>query len=107
MKDQVTIPSSIRARLELAEKLHSQNRPLEAEAQYRAADQELARVAPELYTLLEGTRLGRPYLRMLEVEKKITMERIEYKFCGIPVGEEWKAIPSQSVRERTIWLSKD
>lgn len=107
MKDQLAIPSSIRARLELAEKLQSQGRPLEAEAQFRAADQELARVAPELYTLLEGTRLGRPYLRMLEVEKKITMERIEYKFCGISVGEEWKEIPSQTVRKRTIWLSRE
>lgn len=102
MKELATLPSSIRQRLELAQSLMNEDRPQEARTVLAQAAVELAKVAPELSTLVQAAAYGAKGIAGRIRERHTTMERVETRIFGLLVNEEW--IPIESVRDREFEL---
>ncbi|MBS1722964.1 MAG: hypothetical protein JSS66_08440 [Armatimonadetes bacterium] len=94
-----TVPRSLRERLEQVQALVSQGRPAEAETQLRAAETELARSRPDLYMILQAIRHGYRGIQFEDAEYNTYMQRVEKRWWGILVGEDW--VPHTTTR-RTV-----
>jgi ABC-type oligopeptide transport system substrate-binding subunit len=105
MSEIVSVPSSVRVRLEQAETLLAQNRPREAEAAFKAAGSELARTQPELATMLVAAQMGHRDIAAAIKEVKTTTERVERRVLGVKVGEQ--RVPKTTTREVLLRLKLD
>lgn len=99
MNELVSIPGSIRQRIEHAQRLLEQDRPKEAESQLRAAELELARSSPELYAVLAAMNRGYRGMEVSQTEYTRNHYKVEHRFLGILIGEEW--VPRTDVK-RTV-----
>lgn len=102
MRELATLPTSIRQRLEMASSLMDQNRPNEAETVLRQAGMEMARSNPELCALIMVALQGHRGFTSTTVEVRESVERIEHKFLGIPIAEEWVPVTTRITIRRAF-----
>lgn len=99
MNELVSLPGSIRQRIEHAQRLLEQGRPQEAATQMQSAELELAKSSPELFAILTALNKGYRGIRATQTEYSTTHFKVEHRFLGILVGEEW--VPRTTVK-RTV-----
>lgn len=104
MSELVTLPASLRQRLELAQSLATQNRPQEAAMVAHQAMAELARCQPDLCALLMAAEMGYHGISATTIEQRTTMERVTRTFLGFPIGEEWQPVTTTTMTTRTLRL---
>lgn len=97
-----TVPQSLRERLDQVQVLVSQGKQNQAVSVLKAAEGELARSHPELFTLLRAVRLGYQGIAMNETEVTQSHQLIEKRFFGILIERELK--PITTVRSTTKTL---
>lgn len=104
MKELATLPASIRERLEQARSLAQQGQSHEAQTIVRDATTELARSNPELAALIFAAQAGYRGILWETLEEHTVMERVEYRFFGIPIKTAWIPITDRKRTTRTLSL---
>ena len=101
MNDLITLPASVRSRIEAATQLAEQQRPNEASAMLTAAGQALAFAQPELVALLLASQLGRDRIVATMTETNQYVNETRKTFLGIQYGCD------RQVRTVTRIVAKD
>lgn len=89
MKEAVSLPRSLRDRLDLAQDYLCEGRSGAADQVINNAMSDLARSSPELFTILMAIQHGYRGVRYENVEATTSMQRVEKRWCGFVVGESW------------------
>lgn len=109
MKDLLSLPTSMRTRLERENELASQNTVVQR-GDTRApivlsTTDEIAKRRPELSALVAAAHLGFHELSSIEHDTSITYRRVPHKFLGIEVGESWVPVQTQRITRKQWRLS--
>jgi len=106
MQSLETIPTSVREHLERAQALATQqNTTPDPQAAVREAVRELARTQPEMCALIMAAQLGHQQVTNVVTEIMTSMERVEQKFLGIPIGEQWVPVTRTRTFTQTLRVS--
>lgn len=103
MHELLTLPASVRQRLELSEA--TPQRGVDPEALWREAALALAREHPELLTLILGSKAGVTTVTHTRLEVNEYLERIERKFLGISLGEQFVPVTTRRTVTETWRVS--
>lgn len=97
MKELITVPTSIRERLEQAQLLAKQDKYDEAEALLKQMGTELASTRPELHALLIAGYMGFAQTSAEEIETNTQFQKEEFKLLGVTIWEKW--VPRTTTRK--------
>jgi len=104
MNELATVPTSLRQRLELAQRLFEDNHVEEGQQLLAQAHLELARMQPELCALIMAAQRGFRGIEATTVNEVTTMTRVQKTFFGLPLGEVWEPVTTTTVTKRTLKL---
>jgi hypothetical protein len=103
MNEIATLPASVRATLEAARNLVTENRPEEAQAFLQEGLTELARRDPQIYAEVIGTLLGYRGMRRQVVRETTNWKQVtEYGLFGIPTATLLVPVPEREVVTQTL-----
>lgn len=105
MKNEIiSLPASVRNRLEQAETLVELGRPQEAQTILQQIGQELAKSHPELLVLLAATQMGKSRLSVEHFESNSETVETEHRFMGLRYGSEIRTTSTSITKRRSYSL---